>query len=124
MRVIRGVYVSILFHLDFDQVENFPKLKNNILKNGAAEPCKNISASHFQEELQAQFRKIQQQDASHVLSQRNCVELIMRLIDLQMINVIFTLNGREYLTPKQLENEIQDEILQHRGKARDCPDPQ
>lgn len=68
------------------------------------------------EELQAQFKQIQQEGATHRLSERNCVELIMKLINLNMIHVIFSSNGREYITPKQLEVEIQDEILQHRGR--------
>lgn len=39
----------------------------------------------------------------------------MKLIEQGELDVLFTLNGREYLTPKQLEREIQDELLQHGG---------
>jgi hypothetical protein len=43
------------------------------------------------------------------------VEIIIKLIKQSKLQVIFTQNGKEYLTPKQLELEIQDELLQHRG---------
>jgi len=33
-----------------------------------------------------------------------------------LLEVIYTLNGREYVTPKQLELEIQDELLRHQGR--------
>lgn len=69
----------------------------------------------LQDELQAQFKQVQQKAASNRLSERNCVEVIMKLIDLGLLKVIFTLSGREYLTHEELEREIQDEIIQHRG---------
>lgn len=39
----------------------------------------------------------------------------MKIINLKMVNVIYTQTGKEFLTPDQLEREIQDEILLHRG---------
>lgn len=39
----------------------------------------------------------------------------MKLIQLGLIQVLFTLNGREYLTQKQLEREIYDELLRRGG---------
>jgi len=67
------------------------------------------------EELQARFKAIQQ-ESSHRLSERNCVEIVMKLIEIGLLDVIFTLNGREYITPKQLEREILEELLQSKGR--------
>jgi len=69
------------------------------------------------EELQAQFKAVQLTESSQRLTERNCVEIIMKLIEQGELEVIYSLNGREYLTPKQLEREIQDELLQHGGRV-------
>jgi len=66
--------------------------------------------------LQDQLRKLQQQSSHNRLSERNCVELIMRLVELGKLTVYFTQDGKEYVTPEQLESEIHDELLQHGGK--------
>eukprot|EP01097_Dermamoeba_algensis_P009643 TRINITY_DN6880_c0_g1_i1.p1 TRINITY_DN6880_c0_g1~~TRINITY_DN6880_c0_g1_i1.p1 ORF type:complete len:728 (+),score=218.78 TRINITY_DN6880_c0_g1_i1:52-2235(+) len=66
--------------------------------------------------LQEQFKKLQEQDTSHRLSERNCVEIILKLIALKKIDLIYTMDGKEYLTPQQLEYEIKDEIMAHKGR--------
>eukprot|EP01117_Protostelium_nocturnum_P005705 TRINITY_DN205_c1_g1_i2.p1 TRINITY_DN205_c1_g1~~TRINITY_DN205_c1_g1_i2.p1 ORF type:complete len:738 (-),score=341.84 TRINITY_DN205_c1_g1_i2:37-2250(-) len=68
------------------------------------------------EELAAQFKKAQQVESSHRLSERNCVEILMKLISRGDIRVIYTLNGREYLTSNQLEKEIKEEIEASKGR--------
>eukprot|EP00026_Physarum_polycephalum_P004173 Phypoly_transcript_04190.p1 GENE.Phypoly_transcript_04190~~Phypoly_transcript_04190.p1 ORF type:complete len:732 (+),score=177.63 Phypoly_transcript_04190:129-2198(+) len=40
----------------------------------------------------------------------------MKLVNAKMLEVIFTNDGKQYLTPKQLELEIQDEILRSGGR--------
>jgi hypothetical protein len=67
------------------------------------------------EQLQRQLKQLQSQTAAYKLSDRNCVELIMKLIKMGKIQLIFTMNGKEYLTLDQLEREIEDEILAHQG---------
>ncbi|ELR21615.1 uncharacterized protein ACA1_229160 [Acanthamoeba castellanii str. Neff] len=59
--------------------------------------------------LQEELRKLQEQSSIHRLSERNCVELIMRLVKLGKLT--------EYVTPEQLESEIRDELMQHGGKV-------
>ncbi len=54
-------------------------------------------------------------DTVYKLSERNCVELVIKLIDTGRLQLIFTKNGREYLTHKQLSEEIEDEVLAHGG---------
>ncbi|KAL6040423.1 E3 UFM1-protein ligase 1, partial [Balamuthia mandrillaris] len=66
--------------------------------------------------LREQFKSVQLQDSVHRLSERNCVEIIRKLLQQQKVQLIFTVDGKEYLTPQQLELEIKDEILSHGGR--------
>ena len=50
------------------------------------------------------------------LSERNCVEIVQRLTLLGLIDVIFTIDGKEYLTPQELEKEIKEELIVHGGR--------
>lgn len=59
-----------------------------------------------QEELQAQFKRAQEAETKHKLSERNRVEIIMKLLEKKELNIFYTLNGREYITPQQSEKEI------------------
>ena len=49
------------------------------------------------------------------LSDRNCIELVQRLIQLNLIDVIYTIDGKEYLTPEELSKEIREELYVHGG---------
>ena len=49
------------------------------------------------------------------LSERNCIEIVKKLIGLKLIDVIFTNDGKEYLTPQRLLKEIKDELIVHGG---------
>lgn len=50
------------------------------------------------------------------LSERNCVEIVTKLIELKLIDVIFTTDGKEYLTANQLIREVKDELFVHGGR--------
>ena len=50
------------------------------------------------------------------LSERNCIEIINKLIDLGMINVLHSIDGKEFITHKHLEKEIYDELYVHEGR--------
>lgn len=50
------------------------------------------------------------------LSERNCVEIITKLTELKLIDVIFTNDGKEYLTPQYLAKEVKDELYVHGGR--------
>jgi hypothetical protein len=41
---------------------------------------------------------------------RNCIEILMKLMELGLVQVVYTCNAKEFLTPKQLKLEIQDEV--------------
>lgn len=50
------------------------------------------------------------------LSERNCIEIVTKLIELKLLDVIFTTDGKEYLTSQQLIKEIKDELYLHGGR--------
>jgi len=66
--------------------------------------------------LQEQLRKAQETETKLRLSERNCIELVLKLIKTKQIKVNVTLDGKEYVTPKQLEYEIKDELTDHSGR--------
>ncbi|CAG9132737.1 unnamed protein product [Plutella xylostella] len=66
--------------------------------------------------LAADFQKAQLSSTVQRLSERNCVEIVTKLIELKLIDVIFTNDGKEYLTSQQLIKEIKDELFVHGGR--------
>lgn len=74
--------------------------------------------------LQQQLAAVQQSSTTQRLSDRNCVELVMKLQSLKLVDLIFTRSGKEYLTPSQLVLEIRDEVLTRGGRVNltDLPD--
>jgi len=67
--------------------------------------------------LQELLQSVQKQDVAQRLSERNCVDLIMKLLERDLIKLLFTQDGKEYLTYRQLEREIMDELLARGGRA-------
>eukprot|EP00731_Ephydatia_muelleri_P035885 Em0174g4a len=67
-------------------------------------------------QLAADFQRIQATSTTQKLSERNCIELVNKLIELKLIDVIYTLDGKEYITDKHLEKEILDELVAHGGR--------
>jgi len=56
--------------------------------------------------LQAQFSQIQKTEAAHKLSERNCIEIMLKLIDLGLIQVV----------RKWKENEITEMNEKEKGE--------
>ena len=50
------------------------------------------------------------------LSERNCIEIVTKLIELKLIDVFYTNDGKEYVTLDQLSREICDELYLHGGR--------
>ncbi|OWM68845.1 hypothetical protein CDL15_Pgr025032 [Punica granatum] len=63
-------------------------------------------------ELQRQFESAQQAKSSIRLSERNVVELVQKLHELQIIDfdLLHTVSGKEYITPEQLRYEMVSEV--------------
>ncbi|XP_057324396.1 E3 UFM1-protein ligase 1 homolog [Microplitis mediator] len=66
--------------------------------------------------LAADFQKAQLSSTLLKLSERNCVEIITKLIESNLLNVVFTADGKEYITPQHLEKEIRDELYISGGR--------
>ncbi|EEC08314.1 conserved hypothetical protein [Ixodes scapularis] len=66
--------------------------------------------------LAADFQRAQLSTTVQRLSERNCIEIVKKLIELKLIDVIFTNDGKEYITPKHLQKEIMDELTVAGGR--------
>uniref|UniRef100_A0A6P7GGM9 E3 UFM1-protein ligase 1 homolog n=1 Tax=Diabrotica virgifera virgifera TaxID=50390 RepID=A0A6P7GGM9_DIAVI len=66
--------------------------------------------------LAADFQKVQLSSTTQKLSERNCIQIISWLIDQKMLDLIFTSDGKEYLTPAQLVSDIKGELYDHSGR--------
>ncbi|XP_076251974.1 UFM1 specific ligase 1 [Rhynchophorus ferrugineus] len=66
--------------------------------------------------LAADFQKVQLSSTTQRLSERNCVEIVSWLIEKKLIELIFTSDGKEYLTSSQLISDIQNELYVAGGR--------
>jgi len=66
--------------------------------------------------LASEFQRAQLSSTLQKLSERNCIEIVSKLIELKLIDVYYTNDGKEYVTPQQLSREICDELIMHGGR--------
>nr|XP_034176081.1 E3 UFM1-protein ligase 1 homolog [Osmia lignaria] len=66
--------------------------------------------------LAADFQKAQLSSTLQKLSERNCIEIVTKLIESKLLDVIFTNDGKEYVTPQHLGKEIKNELYIHGGR--------
>jgi hypothetical protein len=66
--------------------------------------------------LAADLQRAQLGGSIQKLSERNCIEIVSRLVGLNALEVLYTADGKEYLTPQQLQREIRDELHVARGR--------
>ncbi|XP_024892657.1 E3 UFM1-protein ligase 1 homolog [Temnothorax curvispinosus] len=67
--------------------------------------------------LAADFQKAQLSSTLQKLSERNCIEIITTLVENKLLDIIFTNDGKEYVTPQHLGKEIRDELYVHGKKV-------
>ena len=67
--------------------------------------------------LAADLQRAQQTSTIQKLSERNCVEIVQKLIECKLLDVIYTTDGREYLTHQELGKEIREELLARGGRV-------
>ncbi|NXU02593.1 UFL1 ligase, partial [Buphagus erythrorhynchus] len=67
--------------------------------------------------LAADFQRAQFAEVAHRLSERNCIEIVTKLITEKQLEVVHTLDGKEYVTPAQISKEIRDELHVCGGKC-------
>ncbi|XP_046403346.1 E3 UFM1-protein ligase 1 homolog [Ischnura elegans] len=66
--------------------------------------------------LAADFQRAQLSCTVQRLSENNCIEIVSRLLELKLLDVLFTTDGKEYVTPQHLTKEILDELYVHGGR--------
>ncbi|XP_053143536.1 E3 UFM1-protein ligase 1 isoform X2 [Hemicordylus capensis] len=67
--------------------------------------------------LSQQFQSAQFAQATQRLSERNCIEIVAKLIAEKQLEVVHTLDGKEYITPAQISKEIRDELHVRGGRV-------
>ncbi|XP_037951835.1 E3 UFM1-protein ligase 1 homolog [Teleopsis dalmanni] len=67
--------------------------------------------------LAADFQKAQLTSTLQKLSERNCIEIVNLLLEKKLIEVVYTSDGKEYITPQHLEREVQDELYVNGGRV-------
>ncbi|XP_010881150.1 E3 UFM1-protein ligase 1 [Esox lucius] len=67
--------------------------------------------------LAADFQRAQFADTVQRLSERNCIEIVAKLIEEKKLDVLHTVDGKEYITPSQISREIKDELYAHGGRV-------
>ncbi|XP_055740589.1 E3 UFM1-protein ligase 1-like [Salvelinus fontinalis] len=67
--------------------------------------------------LAADFQRAQFADTVQRLSERNCIEIVAKLVAEKKLDVVHTLDGKEYITPSQISREIRDELYIHGGRV-------
>uniref|UniRef100_A0A3B3QXE1 E3 UFM1-protein ligase 1 n=1 Tax=Paramormyrops kingsleyae TaxID=1676925 RepID=A0A3B3QXE1_9TELE len=70
--------------------------------------------------LAADFQRAQFADTVQRLSERNCIEIVAKLIEDKQLDVVHTLDGKEYITPAQISREIRDELYIRGGEFTTC----
>ena len=66
--------------------------------------------------LAADLQRAQLSSASQKLSERNCIEIVNKLVETGLLDIIYTSDGKEYITPKHLQREISDEVYMSGGR--------
>lgn len=66
--------------------------------------------------LAADLHRIQLGESAKKLSERNCIEIITNLIEKALIDVVFSTDGKEYITREYLRTQIINETLASNGR--------
>lgn len=67
--------------------------------------------------LAADFQRAQFAEAAQRLSERNCIEIVNKLISQNQLDVVHTLDGKEYITPAQISKEMREELHVRGGRV-------
>uniref|UniRef100_A0A0N4ZNS8 E3 UFM1-protein ligase 1 homolog n=1 Tax=Parastrongyloides trichosuri TaxID=131310 RepID=A0A0N4ZNS8_PARTI len=68
------------------------------------------------QKLAAELQLAQNIESEKKLSDVNVIEIVSKLRDLRMIDIVFTGDGKEYVTRKHLKNEIKNECVEKKGR--------
>ncbi|XP_031222337.1 E3 UFM1-protein ligase 1 isoform X2 [Mastomys coucha] len=67
--------------------------------------------------LAADFQRAQFAESTQRLSERNCIEIVNKLISQKQLEVVHTLDGKDYITPAQISKEMKDELHVRGGRV-------
>ncbi|PIO64725.1 hypothetical protein TELCIR_13638 [Teladorsagia circumcincta] len=67
--------------------------------------------------LVSDLQRVQLSQSSKKLSEANCVEVVSKLIQRSLIDVVFTRDGHSYITQKHLATEVRNECVALGGRA-------
>ncbi|KAL6740070.1 hypothetical protein Aduo_013458 [Ancylostoma duodenale] len=67
--------------------------------------------------LVSDLQRVQLSQSAKKLSEANCVEVVTKLIQRSLIDVVFTRDGHSYITQKHLETEVRNECVALGGRA-------
>ncbi|KYF42571.1 putative E3 UFM1-protein ligase 1-like protein, partial [Toxoplasma gondii TgCatPRC2] len=65
------------------------------------------------EELQRQFMAVQEAAPTQMLSERACVDIVVKLMEKKKIQLVTTTNGKEFVTLETLAQEIRTHLANH-----------
>lgn len=68
--------------------------------------------------LAADFQRTQASDTLQKISERNCIDIVKKLTDLNLIELIYTCDGKQFITPSHLLKEIEDEVYYNGGRMQ------
>ena len=68
------------------------------------------------EELQRQLQEVQNEVETQKFSERNVVELMEKVVELEKLDILHSMNGKEYLTSEHLATEILNELHKNGGR--------
>lgn len=66
--------------------------------------------------LQAKLAAAQKGSNVKKISERNCIDLVQKLVQLDLVKLCHTATGKEWLTPDQLDREIRDVLASTGGR--------
>ncbi|VDD91971.1 unnamed protein product [Enterobius vermicularis] len=69
------------------------------------------------QKLAADLQRVQLAGGAKRLSEKNCVEVVSMLLAAKEIDIVFTVDGREYLTKKHLVTEVKNECIGNGGRV-------
>ena len=67
--------------------------------------------------LMGELEAVQEEQIGNRLAERSCIEIMMKLIATDQLDVLYTLDGRAYLTRPHLVKELQLEINRQGGRV-------
>jgi len=68
------------------------------------------------QKLQTAFKKTQFSITLQKFSERNCIEILTKLKEMKLLNVLHTTDGKEYVTHQQVKQDIKNELCLKNGR--------